>query len=68
MRTYRRHPTLAAVCVTQLREHEGRLMIPCAFTSTMRERTENTIRRSIELSKKRMRKDRLGFEANERVG
>jgi len=43
----RRHPTPGAVCVTQLREHEGKSLIPCAFTSTKRERTENT---SIELS------------------
>lgn len=52
----RRHPTLAAVWVTQLREHTGRSMIPCAFTSTRRERIEDTRRRSIELSEEKIEK------------
>lgn len=52
----RRHPTPAAVCVTQLREHRGRSMIPCAFTSTKRERTEDARRRSIELSEEKNEK------------
>lgn len=56
VRTYGRHPTPAAVCVTQLREHKGKSMIPCAFTSTKRERTEDTRRRSIELSEEKNEK------------